>query len=127
MSGRNGVGRGVLNYIVNDISYKNLYMEQAANGELTGKWGWNTDHYNKGGMVGDAKLAIKNGSVVTYDKKVIRQLRALVYRDGKIVVKKPARDDRAMAFMGAIAVSPTHSQSSKLAVGEFVTFSGRRY
>lgn len=122
---RNGVGRGVLNYLVNDIGYKNLHPEQNAAGELTGKWGWFTDHYNKALMVSDTILAIKNGSVVTYDKKVIRQLRALVNKDGKIIVKKPARDDRAMSFMGAIEVSPTHRPMHTLAVGEYVTFGGR--
>lgn len=123
---RNGVGKGVLNYLVNDIGYKNLYPELNAAGEFTGKWGWFTDHYNKALMISDTMLAIKNGSVVTYDRKVIRQLRALVIKDGKVVVKKPARDDRAMAFMGAIEVSPTHRPMNTLAVGDFVTFSNRR-
>ena len=123
---RNGVGRGVLNYLVNDISYKNLYPERNAVGELTGKWGWFTDHFNKSGMVSDTILAIKNGSVVTYDRIVIRQLRALVNKDGKIVAKKPARDDRAMSFMGAVEVSPQNYQASTLAVGDYVSF-GRHY
>lgn len=122
---RNGVGRGVLNYLVNDITYKNLYPEQNAAGELTGKWGWFTDAYNKPLMVSNTILAIKGESVVTYDRKVIRQLRALVNKDGKIVVKKPTRDDRAMAFMGAIQVSPTHRPMSTLAVGDYVTFGGK--
>lgn len=124
---RNGVGRGVLNYLVNDIGYKNLYLEQNAAGELTGKWGWNTDHYNKALMISDTILAIKNGSVTTYDRKLIRQLRALVIKDGKVVVKKPARDDRAMAFMGAIEVSPTHRPMHTLAVGDYVNFGNRGF
>ncbi len=123
---RNGVGRGVLNYLVNNISYKNLYLERNAVGELTGKWGWYTDGYNKPMMVGDTLLAIKSESVMSYDRKLIRQLRALVNKDGKIIVKKPTRDDRAMSFMGAIAVSPTHRPMLELAVGDYVTF-GRRY
>ena len=123
---RNGVGRGVLNYLVNDISYKNLYPEVNAVGELTGKWGWFTDAYNKPKMVSDTILAIKNGSVWTYDRKLIRQMRALVNKDGKVVAKKPARDDRVMSFMGAIEVSPTHRPMSTLAVGDYVNF-GRRY
>ncbi len=123
---RNGVGRGVLNYLVNDIGYKNLYPEKAPNGELTGKWGWNTDHYNKAGMVGNTLTAIKNNSVVTYDHKVIRQARALINKDGKIQAKKPAQDDRIMAFMGAITVSPSHTSGVELAVGDYVSFSGRR-
>ena len=122
---RNGVGRGVLNYLVNNISYKNLYPEKNAIGELTGKWGWFTDHYNKASMVSSTILAIKNSSVITYDRKLIRQLRALVNKDGKIVAKKPARDDRAMSFMGAIVVSPTHRPMSTLAVGDYVNFGGR--
>lgn len=68
----------MLNYLVNDIGYKNLYMERNAVGELTGKYGWNTDHYNKANMVDGAKTAIRNESVMTYDRKLIRQLRALV-------------------------------------------------
>ena len=123
---RNGVGRGVLNYLVNDIGYKNLHAEINAAGELTGKWGWFTDAYNKPLMVGDTILAIKTESVVTYDRKLIRQLRALVNKDGKIVVKRPARDDRAMAFMGAIAVSPTSRPINTLAIGDYVTF-GRKW
>ena len=123
---RNGVGRGVLNYLVNDIGYKNLYLERAANGELTGKWGWFTEHYNKGGMVGNTKSAIKSESVVTYDKKTIRQLRALIYKDGRIIAKKPARDDRAMSFMGAITVSPQNTLTNELAVGDYVSF-GRKF
>jgi len=119
---RNGIGKGVLNYLVNDIGYANLYPERAANGELTGRWGWNTDHYNKASMASDTITAIKNGSVVTYDRKLIRQLRALVYKDGKIAAKKPAHDDRAISFMGAIEVSPQHSPMSTLAVGEYATF-----
>ena len=124
---RNGVGKGVMNYLVNssDIGYKNLYPEQNAIGELTGKWGWFTDKYNKPLMISDTILAIKNGSVVTYDRKLIRQLRALVNKNGKVVVKKPARDDRAMAFMGAIAVSPTHRPMNTLAIGDYVNFKGR--
>lgn len=123
---RNGVGRGVLNYLVNDIGYKNLYPERAPNGELTGKWGWNTDHANKAMMVSDAITAIKNGSIVSYDRKLIRQLRALVYKDGKITVKKSVHDDRAMSFMGAIAVSPQHFFTGTLAVSDYVTF-GRKF
>lgn len=123
---RNGVGRGVLNYLVNDISYKNLYMEVNAAGETTGKWGWNTDGYNKPRMVSDTILAIKSDSVVTYDKKLIRQMRALVNKDGKIVVKAPAHDDRIMSFMGAITVSPTNKPMHTLAVGDYVNF-GSRY
>ena len=123
---RNGVGRGVLNYLVNNIAYKNLYPEQNAAGELTGKWGWFTDAFNKPRMVGDTLLAIKNGSVITYDRKLIRQIRALVNKDGKIVAKKPARDDRAMSFMGAIAVSPTSKPMNTLAVGDYVSFNNRR-
>ncbi len=73
---RNGVGKGVMNYLVNDIGYRNLYPERAANGELTGKWGWFTDHYNKAKIVSDTLSAIKSQSVVSYDKKLIRQLRA---------------------------------------------------
>uniref|UniRef100_A0A6M3KEF7 Putative terminase n=1 Tax=viral metagenome TaxID=1070528 RepID=A0A6M3KEF7_9ZZZZ len=123
---RNGVGRGVLNYLVNDIGYKNLYLERAPNGELTGKYGWTTDHWNKAGLVSNTLTAIKSNSVTTYDKKVIRQLRALINKDGKIQAKKPAQDDRAMAFMGAITVSPTHTGSMELAVGDYVNFPGRR-
>uniref|UniRef100_A0A6M3JE62 Putative terminase n=1 Tax=viral metagenome TaxID=1070528 RepID=A0A6M3JE62_9ZZZZ len=123
---RNGVGRGVLNYLVNDIGYRNLYPERAANGELTGKWGWNTDHWNKAGMVGNTLTALKSNSVTTYDKKLIRQLRALINKDGKIQAKKPAHDDRAMAFMGAITASPSHTGGVELASGDFVTFPGRR-
>lgn len=119
---RNGVGRGVLNYLVNNISYSNLYPERNAVGELTGKWGWFTDHFNKASMISDTILAIKNNSVNTYDRKLIRQLRALVIKDGKIVAKKPARDDRAMSFMGAIAVSPQNISVSTLAVGDYVSF-----
>jgi len=122
---RNGVGKGVLNYLVNDIAYKNLYMERNSVGELTGKYGWNTDHYNKGRMISDGITAIKNGSVATYDRKLIRQLRALVNKDGKIVPKRPARDDRAISFCGAITISPTHRPAATLAVGDFVTFPGR--
>ncbi|KKN27050.1 hypothetical protein LCGC14_0868580 [marine sediment metagenome] len=122
---RNGVGRGVLNYLVNDIGYKNLHPEQNAAGELTGKWGWYTDQYNKPFMKGATMEAIKSDSVITYDKKLIRQIRALVNKDGKMVPKRPARDDRVMSFMGAIAISPTHRPALKLAVGEYVTF-GRR-
>jgi len=121
---RNGVGRGVLNYLVNDISYKNLYPEQNAAGELTGKWGWFTDAYNKPLMVSNSILAIKGSSVITYDRKLIRQIRALVNKDGKIVAKRPARDDRVMAFMGAITVSPTSRPMAMLAVGDYVTFGG---
>jgi len=119
---RNGVGRGVLNYLVNDIGYKNLYMERNAVGEITGKYGWNTDHYNKGKMVSDGITAVKNGSVVTYDRKLIRQMRGLVNKDGKIVAKHPARDDRVLSFVGAISISATHRGSSSLAVGDYVSF-----
>jgi len=122
---RNGVGRGVLNYLVNDIIYKNLFMERNAIGELTGKYGWNTDHFNKAKMISDAMLAIKNDSVITYDRKLIRQLRALVVKNGKIEAKKPARDDRAFSFCGAIGVSPQNYMPNKLAVGDYVSF-GRR-
>ena len=120
---RNGVGIGVLNYLVNDISYKNLYPERMPNGELSGKWGWVTNHSNKAGMVGDTISAIRNGSIVSYDRKLIRQLKALAYKDGKIVSK--IHDDRAMAFMGAIAVSPQHFTGSTLAVGDYATFNRR--
>ncbi len=124
---RNGVGRGVLNYLVNDIQYKNLYWERNVVGELTGKCGWFTDQYNKSLMVSNTITAIRNDSVVTYDKKVIRQLRALVNKDGKIAAKKPARDDRVMSFMGAIEISPTHVPSHGLVVGDYVTFGNRRF
>lgn len=122
---RNGVGKGVLNYLVNDIAYSNLYLERKADGELTGSWGWNTDHANKAMMVSDTITAIKNDTVVSYDRKLVRQLRALVYKDGKITVKKSVHDDRAMSFMGAIAVSPQHFFTNTLAVSDYVTFKGK--
>jgi len=127
---RNGVGRGVLNYLVNDIVYRNLYMERAANGELTGKYGWNTDHSNKAGMVSDTLLAIKNNSVISYDRKLVRQLRGLIYRNGKIEAKKPLHDDRAMAFMGGTSVSGQAGSGlmagSAIMGSDYVTFGNRR-
>lgn len=120
---RNGIGKGVLNYLVNDISYKNLYPERKPNGELSGKWGWNTDHANKAMIAGDTLAAVKRDSVITYDRKLIRQLRALVYKDGKIA--SPIHDDRAMAFMGAVSISAQargYSVGNKLAVSDYVTF-----
>ena len=48
-------------------------------------------------------------------------------KDGKVVAKKPARDDRAMSFMGAIEVSPTHRPMSTLAIGDYVDFGNRRF
>jgi hypothetical protein len=119
---RNGVGKGVLNYLLTETGYSNLYPERAPNGELTGKWGWNTDHPNKAMMVSDTITAIRNDTVISYDRKLIRQLKALVYKDGKIAVKKSVHDDRAMAFMGAIAVSPQHFSTRSLAVSDYVTF-----
>ena len=77
-------------------------------------------------MISDTILALKGDSLITYDRKLIRQLRALVNKDGKIVVKKPARDDRAISFCGAIAVSPQHYRPGSLAVGDYVTFGDRR-
>ena len=109
---RNGVGIGVLNYLVNDISYGNLYAEKYPSGEASGKWGWNTSHSNKALMVSDTINLIKHDGVQTYDRKVIRQLRAMTYKDGKIVSN--IHDDRAMAFMGAIEVSPQHQRVSSV-------------
>jgi len=123
---RNGVGRGVLNYLLNDFVYPNLYPERKADGELSGKWGWFTDKYNKGNMIGDAHEALREERVATYDRKLIRQLRALIYKDGKVMAKPPARDDRAMAFCGAITVAPQNVGIHKLAVGSYVTFDGRK-
>jgi len=123
---RNGVGKGVLNYLVNDICYENLYLERKPDGELSGKYGWNTDHANKAQMVSDALAVIKNNTVVSYDKKLIRQLRSLVNKDGKIVAKSPAHDDRAISFCGAVGVSPQHYAPNVLASSDYVTFSGRR-
>lgn len=123
---RNGVGKGVLNYLVNDISYRNLYAERGPTGELTGKWGWVTTHPSKSMMVSDTISAIKNQLVITYDKKLIRQLKALVYHDGKIEPKGTAHDDRAMAFMGAVSISNQgFAGNLKLAVGDYVSFGGR--
>jgi len=119
---RNGVGKGVLNYLVSDIGYKNLYQERAANGELTGKWGFYTDHSNKAKMVSDAISAIKNNSVISYDRKLISQLLSLVNKDGKIAAKKPSHDDRAIAFCGAISVSPQHYAPSLVIAHDYVTF-----
>lgn len=118
---RNGVGKGVLNYLVNDISYGNLYQERKADGELSGKWGWNTDHANKSLMVGNTISVIKSNGIVSYDRKLIRQLKALKYKDGKIV--STIHDDRAMAFMGAITVAGNGAiASNTLAVGDYVSF-----
>ena len=122
---RNGVGKGVLNYLVSDIGYGNLYQERKPDGELSGKWGWNTDHPNKAGMISAALAAIKGETVVSYDRKLIRQLRSLVNKDGKIIAKRPAHDDRAISFCGAVGVSPQRYIPSQLTVSDYVTF-GRR-
>lgn len=123
---RNGVGKGVLNYLVMDIRYPKLYMEIGPTGEITGKYGWFTTKENKSHMIAETIQAFKNDRVVTYDRKVIRQLRALVNVNTKtgykVEAKKPARDDRAMAFMGAISISLVSSFSSHLAVGDYVNF-----
>jgi len=120
---RNGVGQGVLNYLVNDIGYKNLYPERASNGELTGKWGWYTSHSNKANMISEAKAAIKNGSVVSYDKKLVSQVRNLVLKNGKIQAKT-GHDDRAMAFCGAVTISQSNFGlgGASLAVGDYVNW-----
>ena len=117
---RNGVGKGVLNYVV-DQSYKNIYMDTKPDGTSTGKWGWYTTAGNKATMVDNCIDAIKHGSVITYDRKLIRQLRALVYKDNKII-PKGTRDDRAMAFMGAITVALQYPVRHKLFVTDYVSF-----
>jgi hypothetical protein len=122
---RNGVGKGVLNYVLTDFGYNNLYAERKPNGELTGNWGFYTTHENKARMVSDTMDAIGNDSVVTHDRKVIRQLRALIHKDTKIIPRPPARDDRAMAFMGAISITPIAALSlgtGRITSGDYVTW-----
>jgi hypothetical protein len=119
---KNGVGRGVLNYVVNDTGYGNIYMEREPNGELTGKYGWTTNHANKGLMISNTILAIKNNSVISYDRRLISQLRSLVNINGKIAAKGSGHDDRAISFCGAIEVSP-QSPTTYNNTGEgYVTF-----
>jgi hypothetical protein len=123
---RNGVGKGVLNYLVNDLGYTNLYAELSPTGEFTGKWGYYTQHDGKTTMVSDTKTAFQNGRIVTYDRKTLSQLRSLVTINGKIAAKGTARDDRAMSFMGAIMFSGmTGMSQGKMVEGDYVTF-GRK-
>jgi len=121
---RNGVGKGVLNYLVNDFMYPNLLPEVDANSEPNGKWGWFTDKFNKPKMISDTIEAMKELRVVSYDLSLVSQLRALVIKDGKIVAKD-SRDDRAMAFCGAVCISPRNINMSRLAVGSYVTFGSK--
>lgn len=130
---RNGVGKGVLNYLVNDIAYGNLYHEKKENWKIgTGKppierWGWNTDHANKALIVSDTIEAVKNDRVVSYDRSLIGQLRGLIYRDGKIEGKD--RDDRAIAFCGAVSVAGGNvgvGMGRPLAVGEYATWKANK-
>jgi hypothetical protein len=76
-------------------------------------------------MVSDTMDAVGNDSVVTHDRKVIRQLRALIHKDTKIIPRPPARDDRAMAFMGAISITPIAALSlgtGRITSGDYVTW-----
>jgi hypothetical protein len=116
---RNGVGKGVLNYILSDNSYPNLYAERKANGELSGKWGFWTDEGNKAGMVSDTIDAIKNQRFLTWDKKLIRQFKGLVIKDGKITHKLPNRDDRAMSAMGCNYIVGSYTGGHRLAHGDY--------
>lgn len=121
---RNGVGKGVLNYLVNDVRYTNLYMERKPNGELSDKYGWVTSHPNKAFLASNLLTTIKSESIITYDRKTIRQVRALVYKNGVIEGKGDTHDDRAISLMGAAAIANQSftSPGTHMEPGSYVTF-----
>lgn len=121
---RNGVGRGVLNYLVTDpdCMYPNLLPEYGPDGLPNGKWGITTTHESKAVMVSDWIQSVINGRFLTYDKQVIRQARALYYKDGKVMSK--IHDDRIMAAMGMVMISgqARYSSGYSVTIGDYVHF-----
>lgn len=79
---RNSVGNSVLNTLVNQINYPNMYMELDARGMRTGKYGWVTSSTSKPLMVANARTYVESYSLTTWDEKLLQDLRRLRYLPG---------------------------------------------
>lgn len=79
---RNSVGNSVLNTLVNQVNYPNVYMEVDARGLRTGKYGWVTSVATKPLMVANARSYIESYSLTTWDEKLMADLRRLRYLPG---------------------------------------------
>jgi hypothetical protein len=141
---RNGVGKSTLDMLVQVVRYPNLYMHiekgetlrQSGLGEMvkntskvSEKYGWTTTHDNKSRLVSDTIEAIRNGTVVSYDKDLVRQLRGLVFTNkGGIEASHGLHDDRAISFCGAVSLAldaRIQVGMSKVVEYDYVTFGKR--
>ena len=71
----NGPGESVLNTVVNQLGYYNIYYSQQPQQGITGKWGWWTDVRTKPMMVDEFRSLLEAGAFRTYDARLLGECR----------------------------------------------------
>ncbi len=105
---RNSVGNSVINTLVNQINYSNVYREMNSRGQYSEKYGWVTSSASKPIMVAMARELIESYAFVTFDEKLIADFRRFRYLPGfdmgVIDEEDNGNADIAMATMIALSV-----------------------
>lgn len=101
----NGAGDSVLNTVVNQCGYTNIYYSQSPQNGATGKWGWWTDKASKPMMVDEFRQLLESGAFKTYDVRLLAECRTYSKLSPVKVGALPgAHDDIVSAAMIACIV-----------------------
>lgn len=101
----NGPGESVLNTVVNQLGYYNIYYAQRPDTGTTGKWGWWTDVRTKPMMVDEFRTLLEAGAFRTYDARLLGECRTYAQLSPVKVGALPgSHDDIISAAMIACVV-----------------------
>ena len=101
----NGPGDSVLNTVVNQCGYTNIYYAQSPQSGTTGKWGWWTDKNSKPMMVDEFRQLLESGAFHTLDERLLGECRTYAKLSPTKVGALPgAHDDLLSAAMIACIV-----------------------
>lgn len=98
---RNNHGHTVIAFVKNDGSV-NLYRQEETDsitGQVTKKYGWNTDHKSKAYAIDTLKKDLKDGGCVPHSFDTYDELRTFVHGErGAMGAVKGSHDDRVIAL-----------------------------
>ena len=101
----NGPGDSVLNTVVNQCGYLNIYYSQSPQSGLPGKWGWWTDKQTRPMMVDEFRQLLESGAFRTFDIRLLAECRTFAKLSPVRVGALPgAHDDIIIAAMIACIV-----------------------
>ena len=101
----NGPGDSVLNTIVNQHNYHNIYYRIDTMTRTANRWGWWTDKASKPRMVDEFRGVLESGAFSTNDKRLLEEARMFAkLSPSSVGAPAGCHDDILMAAMMAVAV-----------------------